>query len=123
MTPDPRTERIRRYVDACKVNRIEVHVAPADLVYLLGRIEALEDVAEVARRAVTQRHDEIAHGDAIPPYHRPDCGHRGNARHTKRCVNPEFTAWNETRSAMASARVTVAELESALAVLDGGEGE
>lgn len=48
MTPDPRTERIRRYVDACKVNRIEVHVAPADLVYLLGRIEALEGVVTAA---------------------------------------------------------------------------
>lgn len=42
MTPDPRTERIRRFIAACNENHLAVQLAPDAIDHLLGRIKTLE---------------------------------------------------------------------------------
>lgn len=41
-TPDPRTERIRRFIAACNENHLAVQLAPDAIDHLLGRIKTLE---------------------------------------------------------------------------------
>jgi hypothetical protein len=42
MTPDPRTERIRRFIAACNENHLAVQLASDAIDHLLGRIKTLE---------------------------------------------------------------------------------